>query len=115
MSGKTRFCQFEQLRARIGRTEVEVVPRRERRGGGWPADNSGEAKLRWWVVGQEREDSVEMAPRRGRCANSSTRMLEFAEPRWVGGRPRTGRLGFANLSTQVLEFAESRRGVVGQE
>ena len=46
-SGKTQFCQFEQLHARIGRTEVEVVPRKGRRGGGWPADNGREAKLRW--------------------------------------------------------------------
>ena len=39
------------------RTKVEVLPRRGRHSGGWP-DNSGETKLRWWVVRQEQEDSV---------------------------------------------------------
>ena len=90
------------------------MPRRGRRGGGWPADNGREAKLRWWVVGQEREDSVEVAPRRERCGggwSDKSRNAQFCRTKvggWVGGWPRAGRLGFANSSTCVLEFAESR-------
>jgi len=124
-SGKTRFCQFEHATARIGRTEVEVVPRRGRRGGGWP-DNSGEAKLRWWSD-KSGKTEVEVAPRRGRCGggwsdkSGEVRFCQFEHScaricriEATGSQPRAGTLGFANSSICMLEFAEPRWEVVGK-
>ena len=85
MCRRTRFCQFEHLRARICRTKS---------GGGREARICRTGDSRW--------------ARRLGFANSNTCALEFAGPRGVVGWAKEGTLGFANSSTCALEFAGPR-------
>ena len=121
-SAKRRGEGVDKVSTRMG----SILPIREVVCSNWQNRGGGGAKkgkTRWWMAGKRWGGKTEVVgswTRVGRLgfANSSTCVLEFAEPRWrwrqegedavVGGQTRAGTLSFANSSTRVLEFAEPR-------